>query len=282
MLSYQHLYHAGNFADVHKHAILVLLLQALQQKPAPFCYMETHAGRAGYDLTAAEAQKNHEYVEGIQRLLTNPAPHDGIAAYRQLVQQYNPDPAAMKFYPGSPLLAQHFLRQTDVMLLAEMHPAEAPLLRETFRDDKRVAVHQRDGFEMLRALVPPVQKRGLVLLDPSYELAEDYTAVIDAMQLLHKRWRSAMVMVWYPILNRSQHQHFIERVAQTVLRDVLCCELQITAYEAPVGMKGSGVLIMNPPWQCDLRLQALMPCLASTLATSGSTPTWRVEQLLAE
>lgn len=277
MLSYKHLYHAGNIADVHKHIVLTLLLQALQKKPTAFCYVETHAGSALYDLDAAAAQKNQEYAQGIAALITAPAVNDDVQVYRQIVQHYNREQPGLRYYPGSPVIAQHFLREQDVMLLAELHPNEAPLLRGFFKADKRVAVHHRDGFEMLKALLPPKQTRGLVLIDPSYEEKQDYQRVIEALVLLRQRWSSSMVMVWYPILDAQTTPRFRHAVQQAELRDVLGCELHVRALQGPPGMKGSGLLIMNPPWQFDQRLQRLLPWLSQQLQREAVASPWQVQ-----
>lgn len=282
MLSYQHLYHAGNFADVHKHVILTILLQALRKKPAAFCYIETHAGRAKYNLHDPAAQKNREYAQGIGRVYTDTSAPAGLADYLHIVRELNSSVDELSFYPGSPCIAQYFLRQQDRMILAERHPQEAPLLRRLFHHDQHIAVHQRDGYEMLRALLPPTQARGLVHIDPAYETESDYPDVLNAMKLIQQRWRSAMVMVWYPLLKASTLQQWRHAVQHAGLRDVLCCELQRTPFDGPQGMKGSGVLILQPPWQMTEQLNQIMPYLAKALQLDTIPTSWCVEQLIAE
>jgi len=282
LLSYKHLYHAGNFADVHKHAVLSLLLQALQQKPAAFCYAETHAGSARYDLQAAAAQLNREYSQGIAVILAATEVIAEIQPYKHIVQRHNGTQAGLRYYPGSPAIAQDFLRAQDAMLLAELHPNEAPQLRAYFKADKRVAVHQRDGFEMLKALLPPKQTRGLVLIDPAYEDKQDYRRVLEALRLVRQRWAGGMAIVWYPILDAEATQRFRQSVQQTSLRDVLCCEIQVRPLQGPPGMKGSGLLIMNPPWGLDQQLQRLMPWLAQQLQIEHAAEPWRVQSLIPE
>lgn len=282
MLSYQHLYHAGNFADVHKHIVLTLLLQALQKKPAAFCYVETHAGRASYDFQSPEAQKNSEFLQGIAPLYSATEAPVALNDYLKIVRNQNVNATELRFYPGSPRIAQHYLREQDRMILAERHPQEAPLLKRVFHQDKRVSVHHRDGYEMLRALLPPAQARGLVLIDPAYETDSDYAEVVEALKLIQQRWRSAMIMVWYPLLKASTAQQWQHMILDSGLRDVLCCELQRTPLDGTTGMKGSGVLILQPPWQMSEQLEQLMPYLATTLQVEHIPPTWRVQQWQAE
>lgn len=282
MLSYKHIYHAGNFADVHKHVVLTMLLQALQKKPTAFCYAETHAGSAMYDLQDPAAQKNQEFAQGIAAMFSAPAANAAIQAYQRIVQHFNSTQPGLRYYPGSPAIARHFLRDQDVMLLAELHPNEAPHLRAFFKADKRVAVHHRDGFEMLKALLPPKQTRGLILIDPSYEEKQDYQRVIDALVLLRQRWSNGMVMVWYPILDAQTTSRFQHAMLQTDLRDVLCCELHVRSLQGPPGMKGSGLLIMNPPWQFDQQLKGFLPWLIQKLQMETVADPWQVQQWIPE
>lgn len=282
MLSYQHSYHAGNFADVHKHTVLTLLLRALHKKPAGLCYLETHAGRALYDLQDPLAQKNCEFAQGVSRVLADTKPLPALADYLASIYKSNQPEGSLHYYPGSPLLAHELLREQDVMILAELHPQEIPVLRQQFHHDKRVAIHQRDGFEMLRALLPVKQTRGLVLIDPAYEQKSDYASVVAALELIQQRWRGGVVMVWYPLLSESQHANFISSIRNSRLRDVLCSELQLQAFDGPSGMKGSGVIILQPPWQIDLQLQQLLMYLAKILQQDKAVASWRVEQLIPE
>lgn len=282
MLSYQHLYHAGNFADVHKHTVLTLLLHALHKKPTALCYLETHAGRALYDLQDAQARKNCEFEQGVSRLLADPNPPPMLTEYLSYIYKYNDPGNVLRFYPGSPLLARELLRTQDAMILSELHPQEIPLLRQQLQHDKRIAIHQRDGYEMLRALLPVKQSRGLVLIDPAYELKSDYVQVISALELIQQRWPGGVAMVWYPLLTASAHENFIDALRKSALRDVLCCELQLQSYAGLPGMKGSGVIILRPPWQVDTQLQQLSPYLAKILQQDASATHWRVEQLIAE
>ncbi|MBI3562804.1 MAG: 23S rRNA (adenine(2030)-N(6))-methyltransferase RlmJ [Gammaproteobacteria bacterium] len=290
MLSYQHAFHAGNFADVHKHTVLTFLLTSLLKKPSPFCYVETHAGRARYDFQTVAAQKNREHEQGIYRLLQAKA--DGsdtrrsgqavVNDYLAQIKSLNPEIGPPRHYPGSPLLAQAYLRAGDSMLLAELHPQEHSVLRREFKIDKRIAVHQRDGYEMLRGLLPPQPARGLVLIDPSYETVGDVSAVVAALNLIEHRWRSAMALVWYPILSASTSAALITAAASTTLHNLWRCELHLKPLDGPPGMKGSGLLLLHPPWQGEAVLRELMPWLAQYLGDQSSAAHWRLEQVRPE
>lgn len=276
MLSYQHAYHAGNFADIHKHAVLVRLLAALQRKDKPFCYLETHAGRGRYDLRSGEAQKTAEFKAGIGQLWgQSPAPL--LEPLFDVVKGLNAD-GKLRTYPGSPLIARASLRPQDRMQLMELHPGEFEALKEVFRRDRQVSLHQRDGFEGVLALSPPAEKRGLVLVDPSYELKEDYQQVPRWAAKLFQRWSSATLAIWYPLLPAGRHQVLLKGLERSGLRKILVSEFPV----APIGgegMYGSGMAVVNTPWQLDEELAQCLPGLAQHLAGPGADAprlTWLV------
>lgn len=281
MLSYQHLYHAGNFADVHKHVALVGLLRALQSKPAPLCYVDAHAGAGWYDLDRAEARKTAEADNGVYRLWESDDSPSPISDYRALLQHFNPGPA-LRFYPGSPALAAALLRDGDRAVLLERHPQEQALLRAWLKNDvktdRRVAVHARDSYEGLPALVPPAVKRGLVLLDPSYEVKAEYDDIVDLLQKAHRRWSNAVYLLWYPLLPEGRHRHLLKRLLTGGLRKVLNAELCFPGRER--GMYGSGLAIVNPPWQFEKPLAQAGEYLAQRLAGGDGEHT--VEWLVGE
>lgn len=279
MLSYQHSYHAGNFADVHKHLILSRVLEALHRKAKPFCYYETHAGRGRYDLSQTEAQKTAEYQQGIGRLWEQAQVPELARPYQTVIQQLNPQPR-LRYYPGSPALAHHWLRAQDRLQLMELHPQEAQALKELFRGDRQVGVHQRDGFEGVLALTPPPEKRGLVLIDPSYELKEDYRQLPQWVDKLFQRWSSAICAIWYPLLPAGRHQLLLKGLEQTGLRKILVAELEVAA-AGETGMYGSGMAVINAPWQLDQELEQLMPWLVSLLGQDSAAcqrVTWLVPE----
>ncbi|MEJ2059251.1 MAG: 23S rRNA (adenine(2030)-N(6))-methyltransferase RlmJ [Gammaproteobacteria bacterium] len=265
MLSYRHAFHAGNFADVHKHVILALLLQSLRAKPKPFCCYDTHAGAGVYDLTEQAAQKTGEFHGGIERLWPITGA-ESLGGYLDAVRALNPD-GSLHYYPGSPGIARHFLRAADRMVLMELHPADHAALRQNFRNDKRVAVHRRDGFEGLPALVPPQEKRGLVLIDPPYEVKADYGAVVPAVREAHKRWPGGIYAVWYPVLAGNPAQRLLDDLKKSGLRNVLRSEFYIAPPDTPLGLNGSGMVIVNPPWQIDACIAAAVAEMEKRLDT---------------
>lgn len=280
-MNYRHSYHAGNFADVVKHAVLVLLLQALRRKDTPFCYLETHAGVGRYDLAGAAARKTGEWRAGIGRLWGGATPA-GLADYLALVRGMNPGAgAAPRWYPGSPRIARHFLRAGDRMLLLELQPEEAYALAADFAGDTQVKVAEQDGYAGLKAYLPPMEKRGLVLIDPPYEQADEFKRVVDALKTGYGRFATGVFAIWYPIKDRPALARFHRRLVASGIRRILCAELYLYPDEAPVALNGCGLIIVNPPWQLDDQLRALLPQLLDRLQVDARGRT-RVEWLVPE
>ena len=197
MLSYQHGYHAGGFADVHKHAALCLLVAHLRQKPAPFCVIDSHAGRGLYDLTGEQAIRTGEWRAGIARLVEAAPANEALQPYLDVVAGFNAG-GDLTTYPGSPAIAARLMGDTDRLVLIEAHPAEHDALRGVFRRDRRVHLHKRDSFEALPGLVPPAERRGLVLIDPSYEVKTEYRSVPELVRTALRRWSAGIFAIWYP------------------------------------------------------------------------------------
>jgi 23S rRNA (adenine2030-N6)-methyltransferase len=280
MLSYRHGYHAGNVGDVLKHAVVALLIEALKKKAGPFAYLETHAGAGRYDLAAAQAEKTGEYREGIGLVWGRGDAPEALAPYLSAVAALNSPGETLRYYPGSPRVARHLLRAQDRIVLMELHGSEYPVLKQEFAGDKQVAVHHRDGYEGLKALLPPAEKRGLVVIDPSYEVKSEYAQVIEAVQSAHKRFPAGIVAVWYPVLARELTDSFKESFRTSGLRNILDVELT-TRPEDSVGMRGSGMLVLNPPWQFDSAMEALAPWLRAVL-DPGQVGSGGVEWLVPE
>lgn len=248
MLSYQHIYHAGNFADVHKHAILVRTLKTLLLKPAKMGVLDTHAGRGLYDLTSDEAQKTGEYNMGVLPVLTTKNPPAEIAEYLALVRKYNAGMALTR-YPGSAVLARDLLRTTDPLICIEKHPGEFHELQKTLGTATLTKLFQQDGFERLPDLVPLPERRGLVIIDPSYEIKSEYEVLPKALERAYKKWPQGVYLIWYPILESQNHLAMLERLQKTRLKDVLVSEITCTAPSMEnYRMTGSGMIIVNPPW----------------------------------
>ncbi|GAA4223181.1 23S rRNA (adenine2030-N6)-methyltransferase [Sagittula marina] len=259
MLSYQHAFHAGNLADVHKHAALASALAYLTRKPKPLSYIETHAGRALYDLSGAEAQKTGEAAQGITKILDR-LPTEN--PYRQTIEAIRAEHGP-NAYPGSPLIARHLLRDTDSLHLAELHPQEHAALRQTIRA-RNTHVHQQDGYELAVSLTPPDPRRGLCLIDPSWEVKSDYTTLPKTVQTLAKKWNVGIIMIWYPILTDAPHLPMLRSLEQDH-PDGLRHEVHFPPARDGHRMIGSGLFTVNPPWGLEAELQHLTKTLFSKL-----------------
>jgi 23S rRNA (adenine2030-N6)-methyltransferase len=242
MLSYQHIYHAGNLADVHKHALLSVMLDYLTRKDKPLSYVETHAGRGLYDLRDAAAIKTSEAAQGIEKVSNWFAPDHPYA--RVLARVRDTDGAHA--YPGSPLIAATLLRPADSIHLAELHPREHAALALAL-SPYAARCHHRDGFEMAHALTPPMPRRGLMLIDPSYEVKADYAALPRHIDKLARAWNVGIIALWYPILTSAAHTPML-RALEAVHKDALRHEVRFPPARPGHGMIGSGLFILNPPY----------------------------------
>lgn len=279
MLSYRHAFHAGNHADVLKHAVQALILASLKKKDKPFIVLDTHAGGGLYDLRGEWSQKKAEYQDGIARLWGEQANWAAIDDYLATVRAMNDD-GALTFYPGSPELSRRLTREQDKVVLMELHNNEVESLRGNMQGDPRVTLHHRDGFEGLVALLPPTPRRGLVLIDPPYELKEDYFRVVDTLKKAQKRWATGIYAIWYPILGREadRSRDMLNAIAKAGLGDVLVAELEVAGQTPDWGMNGSGMVIVSPPWQLDEQIETFLKPLCNKLA-QGPGAQFRVEWL---
>lgn len=268
-MNYRHAFHAGNFADVAKHVILRALLESLSRKDKPWCYVETHAGRGRYRLDGPEAARSREWVDGIGRLVDDPGLTGVTARYRDAVLGLPGNERALSVYPGSPLLAHSCMRPGDRAVLAELQPEEAAALRALFRDDRRVAVHHRDGYEALGALLPPHPRRGLVLIDPPYESPAELRRVPDAIAQAARRWPSGIFALWYPIKDRRELTPLMRGLARSGAGAVLVAELEVAPADNPARLNGTGMAILRPPWRFDAELAELLEVLAPRLGRGG-------------
>jgi 23S rRNA (adenine2030-N6)-methyltransferase len=279
MLSYRHVFHAGNFADAFKHVLLLQLIRALQRKEKPFCLLDTHAGAGCYDLQSAAARKNGEYVGGIGRLWDRTGLSAELADYTAQVRALNPN-GELRYYPGSPRLARALLRPNDRLILVERHPADHALLKAEFAGDRRVAVHYTDGYAALKAFLPPPERRGLTFIDPAFERKDECDRLIEAVQVIHRRWASGVIALWYPILDRAPGLWLQRRLQDLNIPSILCAELGLYPYDAPLGLHGNGMIIVNPPWRLDETLARLLPELLERLRV-GDHGQIRLEWLAA-
>ncbi|MEX0303511.1 MAG: 23S rRNA (adenine(2030)-N(6))-methyltransferase RlmJ [Leisingera sp.] len=245
MLSYQHIYHAGNLADVQKHALLAWMLAYLTRKDKPLSYIETHAGRGLYQLNAPEAVKTGEADQGITRILSGQALAAEHPLHRALAEtRAQHGPAA---YPGSPLVAATLLRAGDAMHFAELHPQENAALRTALRPWK-AKVHQQDGFELALSLAPPTPRRGLLLIDPSYEIKSDYSRIPGIIGKLHKKWNVGVIALWYPLLRDGGHQQMLKALEAQDLPGALRHEVSFPPAREGHRMVGSGMFVVNAPF----------------------------------
>lgn len=281
-MNYRHAYHAGNFADVLKHTVLRALIESLQVKSTPFCYIDTHAGSGSYKLDGFEARKTGERKAGIDRLHPAEKVPPLLQRWRAGVLGGEGNEEGLKIYPGSPLQVARLLRAEDSAQLCELHTEEASKLRDLFRGNAQVHVHQRDGYEALKALVPPQEKRGLVLIDPPYEAQEaEYRQIEKALKEALQRWPTGIYAVWYPIKLRSQVQPFLRRMQHSGVKRVLRAELLVHPDDSPLRLNGSGMVILNAPWNLDDALRDSLRSLASLLSQDQPAE-WKLDWLLDE
>ena len=271
MLSYRHGYHAGNHADVLKHIVLVALLRVLTRKEKPVFVVDTHAGAGMYSLAQGFAVRNAEFRTGIAVLWERndlPAP---VADYVNQVRATNAD-GVLRNYPGSPRIALGVLRPQDRLRLFELHSTEGRILAEQFAQaGRRVTVTAGDGFAGLKAVLPPPSRRGLVLIDPSYELASDYQAVVAAMRDGMQRFATGTYAVWYPLLQRRESIQLPANLRRAAGADWLDVALQVNAPSPEgLGLHGSGMFIVNPPWKLAEQMRGIMPWLTRALAQDGA------------
>ena len=271
MLSYRHGFHAGNHADVLKHIALVALLRILTRKDKPVVVVDTHAGAGMYSLERGFAVRNGEFRNGIALLWERNDLPEPVADYVNQVRAVNAD-GVLRNYPGSPRIAFGVLRPQDRLRLFELHSTDGQILSEQFAQaGRRVTVTAGDGFAGLKAVLPPQSRRGLVLIDPSYELASDYRAVVAALRDGMQRFASGTYAVWYPLLQRRESIQLPDRLRRVAGEDWLDIALHVKAPspEGP-GLHGSGLFIINPPWTFADQMRGIMPWLTRVLAQDAA------------
>jgi 23S rRNA (adenine2030-N6)-methyltransferase len=286
-MNYRHAYHAGNFADVMKHATLALVIDYLKQKPTPFRVIDTHAAIGVYDLSSEMAEKTGEWREGIKRIL-EAAPADGeiaglLAPYLDAVKATNGE-GALTRYPGSPLVARHLMRRDDMLVVNELHPDDYETLRGLFARDRQVKVLNLDGWNALKALLPPKERRGVVLVDPPFEERGDLERLGKGLREAVRRFATGIFLLWYPIKDPRLIDSFKRTLAGLGLPKVLTAELLLQNPADVAVLNGCGLVIVNPPYQLDARLDVLLAYLARILgrsAGSGHRVAWLGEDARA-
>ncbi len=272
-MNYRHAFHAGNQADVLKHVVLVALLEALRGKDKPFSALDLHAGIGRYAL-AAEASKTGEYVDGIARIEHEAAAPAVVARYLEMVRSFNPS-GRLEIYPGSPRLIRALMRPDDRLTLVELHPEDNARLRAEFAGDDQVAIHHRDSGRSLRGLLPPQPRRGLLLLDPSFEQPDELARLARGIATAHRRWPEGVIAAWYPIKDRPPVDAML--AALPALPRAWTAELTVFDTLFPARLNGSGLVLANLPWGVEDALRDALAWLQPRLARQGGN--WRLERL---
>jgi 23S rRNA (adenine2030-N6)-methyltransferase len=284
-MNYQHAFHAGNFADVHKHVVLTRVLEHLRAKPAAFRVIDSHAGAGRYDLLGPEATRTGEWHDGIERVLAQRQPgavrvSDGsspqalLEPYLEIIAALNPA-GALRVYPGSPLVAKALLRPQDRLIACELEPRARAALVAVLRGEPRAKVLAIDGWMALNANVPPKERRGVVLIDPPYEDAGDFMRLSGAFHEAHRKWPTGIYLLWYPIKDRAAPEALARRLLRLDVPKMLRCEITLRAPSADGGLVGSGLIVVNPPFRLADELKILLPALGGMFSpTSGHQLDW--------
>ena len=268
-MKYRHSFHAGNFADVHKHTTLLALIASLQRKDKGFLYLETHAGRGAYDLS--ESPGSRASRTGLTRILAEPGESAEIQAYGKAVRHWREVAKDRNAYPGSPLMAAGTLRDQDRAILIEQQPPEAHALERALSHHAKVRIELGDGYELLRGHLPPVERRGLVLIDPPYEeSARDFDQARTAIGAILQRFATAVIMLWYPIKDARDTQLWRKRLRASVQQAVLVSELWVHPCDSRVALNGSGLIIIHPPYRLAERMRIWLPQLVGMLDATGT------------
>ncbi|GGK70015.1 23S rRNA (adenine(2030)-N(6))-methyltransferase RlmJ [Amphritea balenae] len=266
MLSYRHSYHAGNFADLLKHIVLVEILEHLTKKDKPFDYIDTHSGAGLYDLNSGRADKLAEYLNGIGKLTASDWPE--LENYFSAINACNTQ-ADSNLYPGSPLIAANYLRAKDRAWLYELHPSDFKLLQQNTRGNRRIKVMQEDSLSNVLSLLPPASRRGLLLMDPSYEIKSDYEQVFNVIKSAHKKFATGTYALWYPVVERQRINQLEQRFIKSGIKNIQRFELGLNADSTEHGMTSSGMIVINPPWMLFEKMSKLLPRLCRAIDENG-------------
>ncbi len=284
-MNYRHAFHAGNFADVFKHAALALIIEYLKRKAAPFAVVDTHAGLGRYDLASPEAERTGEWRGGIGRVLESPPDLPGLGSLLKAVAAVNggKKPGAgqlPRWYPGSPRVARTLMRKSDRLWCAELHPDDVRVLAREFRGDAQVEVRRMDGYEAIRAWLPPPERRGVALIDPPFENRDEFRYLLKGLKDGHRRFATGIFVLWYPIKGRAPVDAFHAALAASGIRRILVAELLLRPPADAERLNGCGLVVVNPPWRLDSGLAKLAAGLAGVFG--GNEGSSRVVPLAGE
>ena len=268
MLAYRHLFHAGGFTDVFKHALLAQLVVALKGKVKPFLYLDTHAGIGRYDLRHPWAQKNREYQDGIARIWMRADAPPALAPYLEAVRAENPD-GRLRRYPGSPLIARGLIRVHDRMALTELNQADCAALAEAFSGDRQVQVRLMDGYEALKAFLPPRERRGIVFVDSSFDRAREFDRLRHGFADAHRRFATGIHALWYPLMEPPAMQAFERSIVATRIRRILQLELSVRNASGDGHLRGCGMLVANAPFGFEATARSILQWLWPALSQNG-------------
>jgi 23S rRNA (adenine2030-N6)-methyltransferase len=285
-MNYQHAFHAGNFADVHKHIVLTRVIDYLQQKPAALRVVDTHAGAGRYDLFGPQAARSGEWRDGIGRLFAMPRSGTAgansaqalITPYLDIVAALNPG-GTLRLYPGSPLIAKALLRRRDRLIACELEPGAAASLKAVLHGDHRTKALAIDGWIALFANIPPKERRGLIVIDPPYEESVEFARLGETLAQAHRKWPNGLYLAWYPIKSREAPDALARRLRRLALPKILRCELTIAPPRGEGPLAGSGLIIVNPPFPLERELRVILPELTRLLAPMGA---YRLDWLTGE
>jgi 23S rRNA (adenine2030-N6)-methyltransferase len=280
MLSYRHGFHAGNHADVLKHIVLCLILRSLMKKDKPFSYIDTHAGAGCYSLQSIWSEKTSEYLNGVAKIINNEDLEKLVPEYFKVIRDINDHELKLENYPGSPYIASYLSRDDDNLQFIELHPNEYENLKYNMHYCKNCHVHHREAKEGLNALLPPLIHRGLVLIDPSYEMPNDYRETIKLVKEGYRKFPQGIFAIWYPVLGKATDEsyNFVRELKKIGINATIQAELSIATQDRVIGMNASGMIICNAPFQLDEELLKIMPILANNLAIDNGA-NFKVEYL---
>lgn len=284
-MNYRHIYHAGNIGDVLKHAVLANILRYLQKKEGAYRVLDTHAGIGLYDLTSEKAQKTGEWQQGVGKVLEHieEAPEEVkqiLSPWLETVENLNPG-GGVQFYPGSPEISCMLARKQDRLTLTELHPEDFEELKNNYGGDKKVKVIALDAWLALGSFLPPKERRGLVLIDPAYEVEDEFKRLAEGVVRGWKRWQTGIYAIWYPVKNTRAVRQLIATLEEAGIRNTVKIELSAGKVSEDAPMKASGMIVINPPWTLAKNMNTALPWLCKTLA-QGKNAAWSVEQVIPE